>query len=279
MQSGFRILLAWERGETNSWNPVLADLLRARGDEVEEVHDLASLRGLDLRSFDVCLPRFRVGCAAMARLDEELVVSGVPMVNSRESRRVCENKALAHLAFERAGIPQPASVVMDREGTLDARPAWQGETAIKPLHGNRGAGIEIAPSPAAAEKRARERQEDLLLQEMIWPARCWRVIAGRCSGAVDPYWRRPLDPDERVLSISAGAEIVRDPAPAAVEAMAVEMTTAVDGDLLAADILERDGEAWALEINHNFDAHGGDAPAIAALRTEISERLITAAAV
>lgn len=278
MQSGFRILLAWEQAEENSWNPMLADMLRDAGDEVVEVHDLEGLRRAEPRSFDVCLPRFRVGCAAMARLDDELVAAGLPMVNSRLSRTACENKALAHAAFERAGIPQPAFLVVDREGTSDAEPYWEGETAVKPLYGNRSAGIEIVPSPAEGLKRARERQEDVLLQEMIWPARCWRVIAGRTQGAVDPYWRRPAGAEQRILAISTGAEIVRDPAPAAVETIAVEMAAAVDGDLLAADVLEQDGQAWALEINHNFDAHGGDRPAADAFRAEISERVISAAA-
>jgi hypothetical protein len=39
------------------------------------------------------------------------------------------------------------------------------------------------------------------------------------------------------------------------------MLEAVDGDLLAVDILEAEDAVYALEINHNFDAHGGDAPA------------------
>ena len=47
------------------------------------------------------------------------------------------------------------------------------------------------------------------------------------------------------------------------------MLEAVDGDLLAVDILESEDAVYALEINHNFDAHGGDAPAADAFLHEI----------
>ncbi len=72
------ILLAWEANELNSWNPILADLLRDAGDTVTEVHDVDELERLDLEEFDVCLPRFRVGAAHMACLDERLVELGPP---------------------------------------------------------------------------------------------------------------------------------------------------------------------------------------------------------
>lgn len=273
MSSGLRILLAWERNESDSWNPVLAGLLREGGDEVAEVHDLESLRAADPAGFDICLPRFRVGAANMTALDEAIARSGVPVLNSRDCRVACENKALAHLAFEEAGVPQPRSLVISREGLADRRPDWEGETVVKPLYGNRSAGVEILDSSGEGIERAVARHEDLLVQELIWPARCWRVIAGRACGAVDPYWRRPPAPGDRILSISTGSTIARDPVPPAVEAIAVEMNAAVDGDLLAVDVLERDGEAYALEINHNFDAHGGDQPALGAFRREIGEKL------
>jgi glutathione synthase/RimK-type ligase-like ATP-grasp enzyme len=262
-------LLCWEATEPRSWNPVLARLLREQGYAVTEVNELAQLWDLDLARFDICLPRFRVGCAAMVCLDAMLTRASMPMLNSRTTRLTCENKALAHVAFADAGIPQPESLVVSCEGQLDRPVRWDGETLIKPLHGNRSAGIEIFASPAAAIARAHERAEDLLVQEMIWPARCWRLIVGRNSGITDPYWRRPPGDGERILSISTGAAIARDPMPDAVGAVALEMLEAVEGDLLAVDVLERDGQAWALEINHNFDAHGGDQEALAAFVTEI----------
>lgn len=274
IRGGLRVLLVWEAEEERSWNPVLARLLRDSGFDVVEAHALEDLRSLDLRSFDACLPRFRMNCASMMRLDEVLTASGIPMLNARSARIACENKALAYACFERAGLPQPPAAVVDVEGAVDEEPAWRGETVVKPLFGCRSAGIEILDSPAAALDRAREREEDLLLQQMIWPARSWRVIAGRCCGAVDPYWRRPSGPAQRIHAISTGAEIARDPAPPAVAELAVEMCEAVDGSLLAADVLERDGQAWALEINHNFDAHGGDRPAVEAFRRELGELIL-----
>lgn len=269
------VLLVWEENEEKSWNPVLGRLLRKAGHTVAEVSRLEQLEASPPEAFEVCLPRFRVGAASMACIDEVLVRSGVAMINSRESRRACENKALAHTAFELAGLPQPGYAVCDREGTLDRRPGWDGETLIKPLHGNRSAGIDILPDPLAAVERAREREEDLLVQQMIWPARCWRVVVGRNCGVVDPYWRRPPHEDERVLAISTGSTLARDECPQAVADVALEMLDAVGGDLLAADVLERGGDAWALEINHNFDAHGGDEQALAAFEREI--RCTTAA--
>jgi glutathione synthase/RimK-type ligase-like ATP-grasp enzyme len=273
MADGSAVLLLCERDEVNSWNPVLTRGLADRGDEVATVHDLPALRRHELTRFDICLPRFRVRCASMSCLDEAVVRAGVPMLNSRECRRACENKAIAHLAFAEHGIAQPASLVVSCEGVRDREPSWSGETLIKPLYGNRGAGIEILPSLEQALERAVRRREDFLVQEMIWPARCWRIIVGRRSGVVDPYWRRPPGPEDRVLSISTGSKIVRDDPSPAVETAALAMLAAVDGDLLAVDVLERDGDAYALEVNHNFDAHGGDEPAIAAFHREIEARL------
>jgi glutathione synthase/RimK-type ligase-like ATP-grasp enzyme len=272
MGESLNVLLCWESIETNSWNPVLADLLRREGLTVTEAHDLDGVRSLDLSEFDVCLPRFRVGVAHMTCLDEALVEADIPMLNSRDSRRRCENKALAHLAFEAHGITQPPSFVWSADGVRDRQVAWQGETLLKPLYGNRSSGIEICDSLAQALERAAQRQEDLLLQQMIWPARCWRIAVGRTTGVIDPYWRRPPAEDHRVLSISTGSRIDRSGYSERLGEVALAMLNAVDGDLLAVDILETESAVYALEINHNFDAHGGDARAAGAFVEEIHRK-------
>jgi glutathione synthase/RimK-type ligase-like ATP-grasp enzyme len=269
MADPLSVLLCWESIETNSWNPVLADLLRHEGLTVTEAHDLDAVSSLDLSDFDVCLPRFRVGAAHMTCLDEVLVESGIPMLNSRDSRRRCENKALAHLAFEAHGITQPPSFVWSADGVRDRHAEWQGETLLKPLYGNRGSGVEICASLPDALARAAARREDLLVQQMIWPARCWRIVVGRAAGVIDPYWRRPPDGSHRVLSISTGSRIDRSGYSDGLGDVALAMLEAVDGDLLAVDILETRDAVYALEINHNFDAHGGDAPAADAFVQEI----------
>lgn len=266
------MLLVWEANEVNSWNPVLAERLAADGCRVSQVHDLAGVRELDLAEFDVCLPRFRCCAAEMRCADDLLVRRGPPMLNGREARLTCEDKGLAHLAFEECGIPQPASFVIGRDGIADRGRAWKGETVLKPLAGSRGSGIEILPSLDDAVKRAIERREDLLVQRLLWPARSWRVIVGREVGVVDPYWRRPANPGDRVLSISTGARIARERLPADGEAVALAMLGAVGGDLLAVDLLETPDGFYALEINHNFDAHGGDAPAAEAFVQEIHRK-------
>jgi len=191
------------------------------------------------------------------------------MLNSREVRMRCENKALAHLAFEERDILQPKWLVASADGELDREVRWKGETLIKPLWGSRGQGIETFCSATAAIERALERQEDLLVQEMVWPARSWRVIVGRNAGAVDPYWRRPPSKRDRILSISTGSTIARAHSER-VARVAHEMLEAVDGDILAVDVLETADAAYALEINHNFDAHGGTEPAVEAFLREIA---------
>ena len=271
------VLLCWESNETNSWNPILAELLRGHGLRVTEIHDLSGLAALDVSELDVCLPRFRVGAAHMTCVDEALVASGLPMLNTRDVRRRCENKALAHLAFARRGIPQPPSFVVNYEGFRDRELEWKGETLLKPLYGNRGSGIEIFPSLPEARARAYAREEDLLVQQMIWPARCWRVAVGRTTGVIDPYWREPPNESDRVLSISTGSRIARDGYSDRIGDVAGAMLEAVDGDILAVDILETDDEVYALEINHNFDAHGADAPSAEAFLREI--RRVTGVAV
>jgi glutathione synthase/RimK-type ligase-like ATP-grasp enzyme len=264
------VLLCWERDETNSWNPILAELLRQRDFAVEEASGLGPSGSFKPEEFDVCLPRVRVGAAHMACLDELLSRSTIPVLNSRDVRRRCENKALAHLAFARHDIPQPGSFVVSADGILDRPlPEWAGATLVKPLYGSRGGGIEICPSLSSGLRRARQRREDLLVQQMIWPARCWRVVVGRHAGVVDPYWRKPPDADARILSVSTGSRIMRSGFSEPIADLARRMLNAVDGDILAVDILETDDDAYALEINHNFDAHGGDAPAADAFVTEI----------
>jgi [lysine-biosynthesis-protein LysW]--L-2-aminoadipate ligase len=268
-----RLLLAWEANEEHSRNPVLAELLRADSFEVAEAHTLDDLAALDLGRIDLCLPRFRVGAANMTTLDEALVDAGVPMLNGRDVRRRCENKALAHLAFARAGIAQPPSFVVSAEGIADRELAWEGETLLKPLYGCRGGGIEVCRSYAAALARAAERREDLLVQQMVWPARCWRIAVGRSVGVIDPYWRCPPNGDDRILSISTGSRIVREGYSEALGDVALAMLEAVGGDVLAVDLLETADGIYALEINHNFDAHGGDEAAAAAFGEEILRRI------
>jgi glutathione synthase/RimK-type ligase-like ATP-grasp enzyme len=146
---------------------------------------------------------------------------------------------------------------------------WDGETLLKPLHGCRGGGIETFRSLEDALARAAIRREDLLVQQMIWPARCWRVAVGRTVGVIDPYWRRPPSADDRILSISTGSRIARDGYRDEIGEVALAMLEAVGGDLLAVDVLDAPDGVYALEINHNFDAHGGDAPAAAAFAEEI----------
>jgi glutathione synthase/RimK-type ligase-like ATP-grasp enzyme len=270
------VLLCWEANETNSWNPVLGDLLRAEGDSVTEVHDLSSLKSLDLSAFDACLPRFRVGAAHMSCLDESLVDSGLPMLNSRDARRRCENKILAHHAFEEHAINHPLSFAVSAEGLPDRSVQWEGETVVKPLYGNRSSGIEICRSLSAALERTKARHEDVLVQQMIWPARCWRIVVGRESGVVDPYWRKPPSSADRILSISTGSRITREGFSDRLGEIAMRMLEAVDGDILAVDVLETESDVYALEINHNFDAHGGDMPAARAYRREISRKVAAA---
>jgi hypothetical protein len=93
----------------------------------------------------------------MSCLDEALVSSRVAMLNSHDSRRRCENKALAHLAFEKFRIRQPRSFLMSAEGVCDRGSGWDGETIVKPLFGNRSGGIEICDSLAEALVRETAR--------------------------------------------------------------------------------------------------------------------------
>ena len=157
------VLLCWESIETNSWNPVLADLLRDAGLAVTEAHDLDALRSLDLSDFDVCLPRFRVGAAHMTCLDEALVASGIPMLNSRDCAAAMREQG-ARAPRVRGARDQRSrrSFVWSADGVRDRRVEWQGETLLKPLYGNRGSGIEICDSLPEALERAAGRREDLL---------------------------------------------------------------------------------------------------------------------
>jgi glutathione synthase/RimK-type ligase-like ATP-grasp enzyme len=81
-----------------------------------------------------------------------------------------------------------------------------------------------------------------------------------------------------VLSISTGSRIDRSGYSQHLGEVALAMLEAVDGDILAVDILETHDEVYALEINHNFDAHGGDKPAAAAFAAEIRRKALATVA-
>ena len=97
------------------------------------------------------------------------------MLNSFDTRRQCENKALAHLAFAERGIAQPLSLVMSSEGICDRALSWPGEAVLKPLHGNRSTGIEIFPSFEKALARGIQRREDLWFSSS-YGQRGWRIV-------------------------------------------------------------------------------------------------------
>ena len=75
-----------------------------------------------------------------------------------------------------------------------------------------------------------------------------------------------------MLSISTGSRIDRNGYSERLGDVALAMLEAVDGDILAVDILETEDAVYALEINHNFDAHGGDARAADAFVQEIQRK-------
>ena len=162
MADPLKALLCWERNESNSWNPVLADLLRNEGLLVTEAHNLDALRFLDLLDFDVCLPRFRVGAAHMTCLDAMLVESGLPMLNSREARRRCEDKALAHLAFEARGIAvSVASVATTSARCAIPSPLWkQREREALGLLTSASEPTRAAPPCDSRAPKSSRRQDD-----------------------------------------------------------------------------------------------------------------------
>ena len=139
------VLLCWESIETNSWNPVLAASCAARGWRHRGARPGRGrgARPLGFRCVPAAVPR-RGGAYDLPGRGARR--SGIPMLNSRDSRRRCENKALAHLAFEAHGITQPPSFVWSADGVRDRQVEWQGETLLKPLYGNRSSGIEICDS-------------------------------------------------------------------------------------------------------------------------------------
>ena len=62
---------------------------------------------------------------------------------------------------------QPLSFAMRSEGLADRVCSWEGETLVKPLYGNRSSGIKVCRSFDEAVERAEQRQDDVLVQQMI----------------------------------------------------------------------------------------------------------------
>ena len=240
------------------------------GTRVTEVHDLgsSSVSTCRLRRLPAALPRRRRAYELFGRVTRRLGHPDAELAGVEEAVREQDSRP----SRVRGAWHQSAAVLRDQRGGLRDRAAqWEGETLVKPLYGNRSSGIEICDSLARRSSEP-SAARGLLVQQMIWPARCWRIVVGRESGVVDPYWREPPRPGDRMLSISTGSRIMRE-------------------RLLGAARRGRDAHArggrrrhprrghprdrggiYALEINHNFDAHGGDTPAAEAFCVEIEHK-------
>ncbi|WP_027480898.1 lysine biosynthesis protein LysX [Deinococcus pimensis] len=184
---------------------------------------------------------------------------GVRVVNPARVIELCGDKLATNAALARAGLPTPRTgVAFTAEAALDLIEEFGYPVVMKPTVGSWGRLLSRINDRDAAEAIV-EHKEVLggyqhhvyYVQELIHkPGRDIRafVVAGECIGAI---YR---DSEHWVTNTARGAKASRCEVTPDVADLAVRAARAVDGEVVAIDLLE-DPERGLLinEINHTME--------------------------
>lgn len=195
-----------------------------------------------------------------------LEARGVRCVNRADVVALCGDKAHAHLALARAGVPTPrTTIAFTPDGALAALEEMGYPAVIKPVVGSWGRLIARVNDRDAAEAVLEDRatlggwqHQVFYLQEFVEkPGRDIRafVIDGEPIAAIyrtSAHW---------ITNTARGAETSACPVDGDVGRLAVLAARAVGGGVLAVDLVEgRDGELSVIEVNHTMEFRNSIAP-------------------
>ncbi len=216
---------------------------------------------------------------------------GLRIVDDPQSIVTCMNKAHVHGLLERAGVPQPDTVLLTRAGReeLDAA-ALFGELGdpivVKAPSGAFSSAVEKAKSEAELEELVRRfsNQSDVVLLQRYTPSSFdWRVgvLCGAPLYAARYHipkgaWRIHDRPEGETKKKWAKIEPVPlDAVPAAVMDAARRACAAVGTGLYGVDLKEReDGSAVVIEVNDNPNIDpGGELPKGSPVFGEVIDRI------
>ena len=212
------------------------------------------------QQFDVILARnlsYGRGLSALQWLNGW----GIPTVNSARVAEICGNKLTTTSVLERAGIPQPRTLVaFTPDSALDAIESLGYPVVLKPVVGSWGRMLSKINDRDAAESILEHKatlgsyQHSIFyIQEYIHkPGRDIRafVIGNQAVCAIyrnSPHW---------ITNTARGGSGEICPLTAELSDLCLRAARAVGGGVLAVDILEDPRRGYVVnEINHTMEFH------------------------
>ncbi len=184
-----------------------------------------------------------------------LPLLGVPVYNAARAIEKSVDKAMTSLLLKLAGVPTPATWVMETEAQARAlliRETARGhELVLKPLFGSQGKGLRRLASPADLPPVA-DCQGAYYLQRYVGPddaSAGWEdyrvLVVGGVSRAA--MTRRGAT---WINNVAQGADCAPAPADPELHRLAEAATRALEMDYAGVDLIrDRDGRLTVIEVN------------------------------
>jgi glutathione synthase/RimK-type ligase-like ATP-grasp enzyme len=250
-------LIAWEEDSIDEKAGDEINLLQSYIGQKHEVIKVLDKEELGY-NFDAALMRIPdyIDCSEAETLAWKIWDMGVPFLIDPLARRLARNKLYTQRLFTDREIRQPLWSM--NPGDLS------GEVVSKPLCGGRSMDVIWHKCPPA-------KRSGHIFQEYRKPLALWRSIAS--PDAVVLSYKKISE--EKIISVSSGAERKILPASHQLEEMSRAMASALGGVLWGLDIIEDEKGLWALEANMNFGYPLEHAQTIAGEITNILEKKAT----
>jgi ribosomal protein S6--L-glutamate ligase len=209
----------------------------------------------DLRTLDLFLMPRVIGERGDADFQIEiyrlLAELGRPLVNDVDALLAAVDKFRSSLLFERAGLPTPATVIVQRAEEAERTLARWGRAIMKPLYGSLGQGIRLLERGQVSRAELRDlcgRYRALYLQRHV--ANLERdvrafVVGDRVIAAIYRY----LPEGGIVTNLHRGGRAEPASLPKAMAAIAVRAARAVGLEYTGVDLLEGDEGPLVIEVN------------------------------
>ncbi len=184
---------------------------------------------------------------------------GVRCVNAADVVATCGDKALTHIALERAGVPLPkTALAFTPESALAAIEELGYPAVIKPVVGSWGRMVARVNDRDAAEAVLEDRatlgswqQQIFYIQELI--RKPGRDIRAFVVGD-EPICAIYRTSDHWITNTARGGKASNCPVNGAVGEIALQAARAVGGGILAVDLVEdHDGRLLVIEVNHTME--------------------------
>ncbi len=184
---------------------------------------------------------------------------GVRCVNAANVVATCGDKALTHIALERAGVPLPkTALAFTPESALAAIEELGYPAVIKPVVGSWGRMVARVNDRDAAEAVLEDRatlgswqQQIFYIQELI--RKPGRDIRAFVVGD-EPICAIYRTSDHWITNTARGGKASNCPVSGAVGEIALQAAKAVGGGILAVDLVEdHDGRLLVIEVNHTME--------------------------